>query len=170
MPTPGEVDLPGFGPAADGVPGVEPDEVVAYEGEGEQGGRRGEAGHPDEAAIDAQGLVAGRAEESFDEGAAVEGLGLRSALPRQRLPVAFVVGVLDGDGLAAAARLALEAGGRRDGMRHPHRGGRVGAPNPEWVPIDGRSAEALCASLRVVLAVGAKRGSVPSPFRVPSER
>ena len=41
-----EVDLPRFREAAGGVPGVQPDEVVSDEREGEQGGRRGEAGHP----------------------------------------------------------------------------------------------------------------------------
>lgn len=52
-------------------------------------------------------MVAGGAEEALDEGAPVEGLGPGVALPGQGLSVAFVVGVLDGDGPSAAARSLL---------------------------------------------------------------
>jgi len=76
-----EVDLPWFGSAACGVPGVEADEVVADECDGHEQGGRDEPGLSEEAAVDAQPLVAVGADESFDEGAPVERQG-----PARRLP------------------------------------------------------------------------------------
>ena len=68
-----EVDLPGFGLSAYGVPGVEADEVVADERDGHEHGCRDEAGLSEEAAVDAEPLVAVGADETLDEGAPIEG-------------------------------------------------------------------------------------------------
>ena len=67
-----EMDLPLFRSPACGVPGVEADEVVADEGDGHEQGCGDESGLSEEAAVDAQPLVAGGADEAFDEGAPVE--------------------------------------------------------------------------------------------------
>ncbi len=68
-----EMDLPGLGSAAPGVPGVEADEVVADERDGHEHGCRDEAGLSEEAAVDAEPLVAVGADETLDEGAPIEG-------------------------------------------------------------------------------------------------
>ena len=68
-----EMDLPGLGSAACGVPGVEADEVVADEGDGQEQCRRDEPGPSEEAAVDAEPLVAVGADETLDEGAPIEG-------------------------------------------------------------------------------------------------
>jgi len=53
-----EVDLPWFGESALGVPGVQDDEVVPDECDGHEHGGRDEAGLSEEAAVDAEPLVA----------------------------------------------------------------------------------------------------------------
>ena len=76
-----EVDLPGFGLSAPGVPGVEADEVVADERDGHEHGCRDESGLSEESAIDAQPLVAVGADETPDEGAPIEGERPAAGLP-----------------------------------------------------------------------------------------
>ena len=68
-----EVHLPWFGEAALGVPGVQDDEVVPDECDGHEHGGRDEAGLSEEAAVDAEPLVAVGADKTLDEGAPVEG-------------------------------------------------------------------------------------------------
>ena len=67
-----EMDLPGLGSSACGVPSVEADEVVADQGDGQEYSGRDESGLSEEAAVDAQALVAVRADQTFDEGAPIE--------------------------------------------------------------------------------------------------
>ena len=116
-----KVDLPGLGSSACGVPGVEADEVVTDEGDGQEQCGRGESGLSEEAAVDADPLVAVGADEAFDEGAPVERERPAGGLPGVVLPVTFEEAVWDGEGLAASAGLAWGAGRGRDGVRHPHR-------------------------------------------------
>jgi len=66
------MDLPGLGSSACGVPSVEADEVVADQGDGQEYSGRDESGLSEEAAVDAQALVAVRADQTFDEGALIE--------------------------------------------------------------------------------------------------
>lgn len=67
-----EVDLPGFGSTSDGVPGVESDEVVADEGDGEQHAGGDEPGLPEEPPVDTQSLEAVGAEQALDQAATIE--------------------------------------------------------------------------------------------------
>ena len=67
-----EVDLPGFGSSASGVPRMQADEVVPDERDGHEQGSCGEPGLSEEAAVDAEALVAVGADEALDEGAPVE--------------------------------------------------------------------------------------------------
>ena len=76
-----EMDLPRIQSSAFGVPGVQADEVVPDESDGEEQCGRDEPGLSEEAAVDAEALVAVGADESFDEGAPVERQG-----PARRLP------------------------------------------------------------------------------------
>jgi hypothetical protein len=111
VPPLGEVCLPRLAQAASGVPGVQADEVVPDERDLHEQAGRHQSGHPEEASVDVEGLVPDGSEEAFDAAAAVIRLRPAGALPREGLPVALVLGVLDGDGLAASARLALDAAG-----------------------------------------------------------
>jgi len=106
-----ELDLPGLRETSGGVPSVKSDDVVADVGDGEEQTGGDKPGLSEEPSVDVQGLVAGRAEQSFNEGAAVEGLGPAGALPGQALAVAFLVDVFDDGRLRASARLALDARG-----------------------------------------------------------
>lgn len=111
-----------LGEAAAGVPDVPGDEVVPDEGEREEYAGRDENGHPEEAAVEVEGLIADGSEEPLDAAPSVVGLSPAGALAGETFPVVLVVGAFDGDGLAAAARLALDARGRGDGVRLPHGG------------------------------------------------
>lgn len=148
-----EMDLPRFRSAACGVPGVEADEVVPDECDGHEHGCRDKSGLSEEAAVDAQPLIAVGADEPFDEGPAVERQGPARRLSRVVLPVAFELAVVDCDGLAASAGLAGGAGRGGEGVRHPHGRRGVGAADLEGVAVDGWAAEALGAPLRVELGV-----------------
>jgi hypothetical protein len=85
---------------------MQADEVVSDEGERQEHAGGDEAGHPEEPTVEVEGLIPDASEEPLDATAPVVGLRPGGALPGETLPVALVVGVLDGDGLAAAARLA----------------------------------------------------------------
>lgn len=115
------MDLPGFGSTPDGVPCVEPDEVVANEGDGEQHAGGDQPGLPEEPPVDTQPLEAVGAEQALDQAATIERERPAGGLPRMVLPIALVVGVLDGDGLAASARLTFDTGGGGDCVRLPYR-------------------------------------------------
>ena len=162
-----KVCLPRLGEASCGVPGVQADEIVPDEVDGQEQCRRDEPGLSEEAAVDAQPLVAVSSDEAFDEGAPVERQRPPGGLPRVLLPIAFEQAVWDGEGLPAPALLAEGAGRGGDGVRHPHRRGGIGTSDSEGVPVDGRSAEALGAAL--VFVVNGSHVEVRRRFSVAHE-
>ena len=67
-----EVDLPRLGSPASCVPRVQADEVVSDQGDSQEQCGRDEPSLSEEAAVDAEPLVAVGADEALDEGAPVE--------------------------------------------------------------------------------------------------
>lgn len=84
-----EVHLPRLGPTPDGVPRVEPDEVVADEGDGEQHAGGDQSCLSEEATVDAEALVALGADDPLDEGSPVERQRPARGLSGVVLPVPF---------------------------------------------------------------------------------
>lgn len=83
------MDLPRLREYATRVPGVQTDEVVPDEGDGQEHRGRDETSLTEEAAVDAQSLVAIGADKALDEGAQVERELQSDGLPGVVPPVAF---------------------------------------------------------------------------------